>query len=124
LPQTWAKPTVTTTYTLSQYTPCDTSTIDVTVYVDCDSVVGISKFNIKNSTFQLYPNPNNGEFTITTKELGKAKLEIYNVAGQLIFSKSLHQQEEKVNLKNQPKGLYLIKVSSGNDIITEQMVKF
>ncbi len=124
LPQTWAKPSVTTTYTLSQYTPCDTTTIDVTVYVDCDSVVGISTFNIKNSTFLLYPNPNTGEFSITTKELGKAKMEIYNVAGQLVYSKSLNKQEEKVNLKNQPKGLYLVKVSSGNEIITERMVKF
>jgi hypothetical protein len=126
-PQTWAQPTVTTIYTLSQYTPCDTSTIDVTVYVGanaCDSIVSVESLNFPLSNFKLYPNPNKGEFTITRTELGKAKMEIYNVSGQLVYQKELTKSEETINLLNQPKGLYLVKVKNNNNIVIERMVKF
>jgi hypothetical protein len=75
-PQTWAKPTVTTIYTLSQYTPCDTSTIDVTVYVDCDSIVSVESLNFPLSNFKLFPNPNTGEFTFTYEITEPAQLVI------------------------------------------------
>jgi len=118
LPQTWAKPSITTTYTLSQYTPCDTTTIDVTVYVDCDSVVGISTFNIKNSTFLLYPNPNNGEFTFTYEITELAQLVIYTITGQIMDMYELQAESKTIRIFDNEleNGIYFYKVIIKDEI--------
>tara|TARA_B100000809_G_scaffold93254_1_gene91877 strand:+ start:1279 stop:2409 length:1131 start_codon:yes stop_codon:yes gene_type:complete len=120
-PQTWAKPSVTTTYTLSQYTPCDTSTIDVTVYVGanaCDSLTtGINSI-IKREEVKLYPNPTEGVFiiSINNQNFSNTLLEIYDVTGQLIFNKKLNKQSTKIDLSKQSTGLYFYRLT--NDLNT------
>ena len=122
LPQTWANPSVTTTYTLSQYTPCDTSTIDVTVYVGanaCDSLAtNVPTFNTENSAFLLYPNPTDGIFTISLNKpiISNTLLEVYDVAGQLILNKIINKQSTKIDLIKQSAGLYFYRLT--NDLNT------
>jgi hypothetical protein len=123
-PQTWAKPTVTTIYTLSQYTPCDTSTIDVTVYVDCDSIVSVESLNFPLSNFKLYPNPNNGEFNIVLENYNNAEIEIFNVLGELVYQSKLTNRTSTININNHPKGFYLVIVTSNNASLIKRMVKY
>jgi hypothetical protein len=123
-PKTWAKPTVTTTYTLSQYTPCDTSTIDVTVYVDCDSIVSVESLNFPLSNFKLFPNPNNGEFNIVLENYNNAEIEIFNVLGELVYQSKLTNRTSTININNHPKGFYLVIVTSNNASLIKRMVKY
>jgi hypothetical protein len=118
LPQTWAKPTVTTTYTLSQYTPCDTSTIDVTVYVDCDSVVSVESLNFPLSNFKLFPNPNTGEFTFTYEITEPAQLVIYTITGQIMGMHQLQPESKTIRIFDNEleNGIYFYKVLIKDEI--------
>ena len=47
---------------------------------------GLNSFDKTNNTIQLYPNPNNGSFSIKNESgLDNLSLEIYNALGQLVF---------------------------------------
>ncbi len=68
-----------------------------------------------NSSVLLYPNPNNGAFTlqVNNEELrGKSEIEIYNVLGEKVYSQfTTHNSPLTIDLK-QPSGIYLYRVVS------------
>ncbi|MCB0697786.1 MAG: T9SS type A sorting domain-containing protein [Chitinophagaceae bacterium] len=70
----------------------------------------------------LYPNPNNGIFTIVLnddrKKAGQSKIEIRNVYGQLVFSKITAENREQLKLDSLPAGLYILTVRAENDLGT------
>ena len=122
LPQTWAQPSVTTTYTLSQYTPCDTSTIDVTVFVGanaCDSLTtGVSTLNTQHSTPLLYPNPNTGEFTFNYELTEPAQLVVYTITGQELSTHQLQAESKTIRIFDNEleNGIYFYKVLIKDEI--------
>ena len=122
LPQTWAQPSVTTTYTLSQYTPCDTSTIDVTIFVGanaCDILTtGVSTLNTQHSTPLLYPNPNTGEFTFNYEITEPAQLIVYTITGQQLNSYKLQAESKTIRIFDNEleNGIYFYKVLVKNEI--------
>ena len=121
-PQTWAQPSVTTTYTLSQYTPCDTSTIDVTVFVGanaCDSLTtGVSTLNTQHSTPLLYPNPNTGEFTFNYELTEPAQLVVYTITGQELSTHQLQAESKTIRIFDNEleNGIYFYKVLIKDEI--------
>ena len=60
----------------------------------------------------LYPNPNNGSFTISLLNINNiCNIEIYNVLGEKIFSKStIENSLLTINLYGQPQGIYFYRV--------------
>ena len=80
-------------------------------------------YNDEN-TFSIYPNPNDGTFTIeatvTTQNFAspESTIEIYNNLGQLIFSKKVIANggiiNEPIELKNIAPGIYLVKLWNNN----------
>lgn len=77
-----------------------------------------TNFNLFN--YSLYPNPNKGNFSINSLQSGS--LEIYDILGQLVFSK------KEVNTTNQietnlKKGIYLVKITNEDGkTVTQKMV--
>jgi hypothetical protein len=81
--------------------------------------LGIASLEELNSGVFVYPNPNKGQFTIsaTSEELrAKSGVEIYNMLGEKVYSAILPQTPEgalnKIDLSNQPNGIYLYRVIS------------
>jgi hypothetical protein len=56
--------------------------VDLLNSIGCDDVSGIKESNTYN--FRLYPNPNNGQFTIEFKEKSSA-IEILDILGKHVF---------------------------------------
>lgn len=76
--------------------------------------IGINT-NISNN-FNIYPNPNNGKFSIDLKEpKSKILVDIYNVWGQKIYESStlLPLSTNEINFSSQPKGVYFVKINDG-----------
>jgi len=107
------KPLANTTYTVTGKGAdgcTDTASFKVTV-----APTGMGNISALNVT-SLYPNPNNGVFTITIKNNDeKARnIEIYNTLGEKVF---LYQElgtrsQLLINISNQANGIYLYRVIS------------
>ncbi len=86
--------------------------------------VGVSVKEIDVNTFNIYPNPSNGVFYInSTENLKNTEIKIYNCKGEIlnVFNQNLNQNTE-LNLENYPKGIYLIKIFTENNVFTEKII--
>ena len=102
-------PTSTTTYTVigTSSVGCVSSS---TITQKVSSCTGLAK-NVGDQTFQLYPNPSNGEFVLEfTKE---ADLIIYNSIGQQVTTQRIYKGKNQMNVTLSP-GVYLFSISEGN----------
>ncbi|HTB06000.1 MAG TPA: T9SS type A sorting domain-containing protein [Bacteroidia bacterium] len=69
--------------------------------------------NIRSdASAKLFPNPNNGKFTIQLSEVyGKPTIEIYNVLGEKVYQQfSIPNSQFSIDLTNQPAGIYFYRV--------------
>jgi PKD repeat protein len=66
---------------------------------------------INNNGVSIYPNPNNGTFTVSNASNLGMKVEVFNVLGSKIYSKVSTEGNMVVNLLDQAKGIYLVKVT-------------
>lgn len=61
----------------------------------------------KSVSFQIYPNPSNGIFTINTKIGGV--VEVFYISGQLLLTHAVQEGENTLNLQLWSKGIYFLK---------------
>lgn len=97
--------------------PLPTSSAEKAVYnVSCSSVTSIKDILSNQISFDVFPNPANGQITVSLA--GKSKnciLKIFNLLGENVLSQSLKEQSSNINL-NLKSGLYFVNVldESGN----------
>ena len=81
------------------------------IVLDCTNILELDMLD-----FSLFPNPNNGEFTIVNEGTsGVVLISITDIQGKEIISKSLNfnKGEQKIlNLENIERGVYLIRLNS------------
>jgi len=82
------------------------------------------KHTDETSTNLLYPNPNNGIFTITTTNTSENTntIEIYNTLGNKIYQSGFKTNTKSINISSFPQGIYIVKVYSGNNVFVEKVV--
>lgn len=75
-------------------------------------------------TIRIYPNPTNGELTITSKNAQNAKLTVRNSLGQAVYTLQLSFTEDTIllNLNDQPKGVYFIEYKTNTSLVTKKIV--
>jgi len=78
--------------------------------------LSIDDFNMTN--FSIYPNPNNGEFTISLKSLSgnDIKVAVYDMRGRRLFQNAYRNSSnfsQNINLNHLQSGMYLVNVSDG-----------
>ena len=73
---------------------------------------------------KFYPNPVKNTITIENPDLTIDKINLIDVNGKTIFTKSLNTNPIKLNLKSYQKGIYFLQLLSGEKIIqTEKIIK-
>jgi len=87
----------------------------------------LSNDTFTKSTFSLTPNPNNGQFTITSKApLGETTLIIFNIAGQQVYRTTRNtfgKNTLQVNLSQKlAVGAYLISVENNENKDLRKMI--
>ena len=88
------------------------------------SAVGLKSNSKYENSFVVYPNPNNGMFTIKMGGLseGYVNIEVYNMYGQLLAEVQAESagknMEQAMNLPSLSEGVYMLKISNnGNTVI-------
>jgi hypothetical protein len=85
---------------------------------------GIAEHSISNS-IQVFPNPSNGEFTVTNQSLMiKSTIDIYNILGEKIYSTDVNSVNTQIDISGNPYGVYLYRVIAveGNLIGTGKLI--
>jgi len=78
--------------------------------------------DFETTKFKLYPNPNDGEFSIDLPtSVGEVQLYIYDVSGKQVTTTFSYLSGNLIALKNLSKGLYFAKVVSGQ---STEILKF
>lgn len=120
--------TITTNYTHTITKPEQTKVcLKVTNIAGCESqtckdvMLSILQVNVK-SGFNLYPNPNRGDFTLEIhNSKGTYYLEIFNQIGQIVYNGKFIKGSETFDL-NLPDGLYLLRMTNGEKTLIQRMV--
>ncbi|KXK46777.1 MAG: T9SS type A sorting domain-containing protein [Bacteroidetes bacterium] len=86
---------------------------DSTLGCLCASTVGEPELNPPQGNIKIFPNPNNGVFTLQFNVMSiSGTLEIYDVMGRLVYKDyvAAWSQFKKVDVSNMPKGIYFCKI--------------
>ncbi|MBW6482942.1 MAG: T9SS type A sorting domain-containing protein [Vicingaceae bacterium] len=102
--------------TLTHLTSCysNISVVDLTTSVD--------EKTINNNAVKVYPNPNNGTFTLALTHTNQAIVAIFNLSGQLLQQHNVNTTTE-IDISNQPNGMYFYQVNMNNTIVTGKIIK-
>ena len=92
----------------------NTGTVAGTVtYCQYSCSVGLTESN-SSMTLEIFPNPNNGHFTITP-DLRSSKVEIIDILGNCIYKTQTNGLQTDIQLANQAKGLYFCRIIDKNN---------
>lgn len=83
------------------------------------SSVGIAGHQIKNTT--VFPTPSTGNITVNTDGTGTSTIYIYDVLGEVVYSKKLSQQSENISL-NLPSGIYFSVIEKNGKTDIEKLI--
>lgn len=82
--------------------------------------------NSKFNGMGIYPNPFNNEFDISFYDalFFPINISVYNLTGQVIWSQVINNNTAlKISLKNQPKGIYLVKIEDPQTVYFYKQLK-
>ncbi|MCI4670945.1 MAG: PKD domain-containing protein [Bacteroidia bacterium] len=109
--------------TLEVTNRCGTSTVEVLV-----ANVAVDAYPL-DEIITLYPNPTSGEFYLRGDDLRLAELqiEVSDLRGRKIYTyrseKFIGQLDQKVDLSDQSRGVYIVKISDGTRNVFHRVVK-
>ena len=76
---------------------------------------------VKNNVdFNTYPNPSNGNFSISLVDEKAFDVEIFSVFGDKVLEKQ--NQNSKLEVTNLKKGIYLVKITSNDNAVLKKIV--
>lgn len=84
---------------------------------------GIDPVKLAGKKSIVFPNPFEDQITIESGSLSEHGIQVYNSAGQLINTFKTKDSVTKLNLRGLNKGVYFMKITSGNNEQTIKLLK-
>src|SRR5688572_12796 len=90
---------------------------------DSNILSGPKPIALISNNFTVSPNPTTGIFTVSGNPLQSFMVEVYNLTGLKVKQQQIQPfRSGKIDLSNQPKGMYLLKIISKGQNITKKVV--
>ena len=107
-------------YRLQQTDFNGTSTYSTIIAID-DANTGTSN----SPSVVVYPNPNNGTFDVSILNPGQSyTLEVIDVQGRQVYYNTGSNAAEAIKVSQLSQGLYIVKVTTNNEVITKKVVVY
>mgnify|MGYP006178624685 CR=1 FL=1 len=92
----------------------------------CSRTVTLGSESFGLQDFNIYPNPNNGNFTLQFSKAATSAIEVtvFDMRGRKIFENSYNSEgafNENIQLNNAQTGIYLVSVSDGVNKIVKRI---
>ena len=82
--------------------------------------VGINDYE---QSVSLYPNPNNGRFTINNEQLTINNVQVYDVYGKLLKTVEGNANTVELDVRELSAGMYFVRISTEKGVVTKSFVK-
>jgi hypothetical protein len=102
-------------------TPGNTIENSNTLSNSCNLNLSISE-NDLDDKIKLYPNPAREILTIDYSDIDSINLEIFNSLGQKIFAQNNIGYHDHIQVSHYEKGLYLVKITDGKNVLIKKIV--
>ncbi|WP_309642649.1 T9SS type A sorting domain-containing protein [Flavobacterium sp.] len=77
-----------------------------------------------SKAIKISPNPTNGFLKVTLNGSDTGTIQIVDLFGMTVFKTEFKNQNEvEINIQNQPRGIYIVKVISDNQIYADKIIK-
>lgn len=77
---------------------------------------------LQENDLRLFPNPSSDMLNIESSTTKINSVYIYNVLGELVYSEEINNNAISINTTKFPKGLYLVKISKEDKIVSEKLI--
>jgi subtilisin-like proprotein convertase family protein len=104
----------------------DSGTINSIILEICSQgIMAVNDYEFEN--FALYPNPNNGSFTVqfNSNSTSKINIAVYDMSGRKIFDRGYNNNglfSQDLQLDNAQAGIYLVSITDGKKQTTKRIV--
>ena len=71
----------------------------------------------------LYPNPNNGQFTINNEQFTINNVNVYDVYGKLLKTVEANANIVELDVRELSAGMYFVRISTEKGVVTKNFVK-
>ena len=91
-----------------------------------DSTVGINETPVRTTAVKIYPNPANSLLNIelaNTPRANTTTIEMIDINGKRVLKYVPKNKMSHLNINPLKSGLYLVKIQTGNTIITQRIIK-
>lgn len=110
------------TVTLTVTGPCGSDTYTMTVVI---TQVGLQDNDLSN-TLSLFPNPNDGNFTLSFEFTSQkdVTIEVMDMAGRILFTdneSNIMSYNKQIGLVNAESGIYIVRIVTTEGVVTQKI---
>jgi hypothetical protein len=94
----------------------------ILVHATCSDCqwVGVKEADQKN--ISVRPNPTTDNFTVTLADNTSARVQLFNIVGQMVYNQTTSEATLNVNVNNLTSGVYMLKVTQNGKTYTSKVV--
>jgi len=81
-----------------------------------------NKLSETNATILIYPNPNNGNFTVDVGDFKSGVIYVEDITGKLISKQVINEESTYQFQLNDATGMYLVKICSDDQMVIKKIV--
>lgn len=86
------------------------------------SLISTTVSEFKSENVKIYPNPAKEYITVESSGKQNIILTIFSISGKQLISKQINEAKSRINIGELPKGLCLIKIQQGKQVIIKKLI--